>query len=80
LKDDDMTIAEITERLRALEQAVEELKSQVKRSAGMDRRWWIEDAGRFADDPVFNEIVRLGREYRESLRPGRRKPKKRGRS
>jgi hypothetical protein len=75
-----MTMAEITERLRALEQAVEELKSQVQRSARVDRRWWTEDAGRFADDPVFEEIVRLGREYRESLKPGRRKRKKRGRS
>lgn len=33
--------------------------------------WYIEGAGRFADDPVFDEIMRLGREYRQSLHPGR---------
>jgi hypothetical protein len=35
----------------------------------------VQDAGRFANDPIFDEMVRLGREYRESLRPGRGKKK-----
>ena len=66
-----MTVPELAKRLEALEAAVAQLREQVKRAA-RPRRWWHEDAGRFADDPVFDEIVRLGREYRESLRLGRR--------
>jgi hypothetical protein len=32
--------------------------------------WYIKHAGHFANDPAFDEIVRLGREYRQSLHPG----------
>lgn len=64
-----MTVAELEQRLQALEQTVRQLQSHVERSTPGRRRWWVEDAGRFADDPVFDEIVRLGRDYRESLRP-----------
>jgi hypothetical protein len=64
------------ERLLALEKEVEHLKSQLAQTAKPARRWWVEHAGRFANDPVFDEIVKLGREYRESQRPGRRKTKK----
>ena len=61
----------IEDRLRALEQAVERLQSQV-RAADPMRRWWTEDAGRFKGDPIFDKMVRLGKKYRESLRPPRR--------
>jgi hypothetical protein len=30
------------------------------------RRWGVEDAGRFRADPVFDEIARLGKKYRDS--------------
>ena len=71
-----MTMAEFAERLTALEKTVDELKAQLVRSTGPRRRWWVEDAGRFANDPVFEEIVRLGRQYRESLRPKDRRGKR----
>lgn len=35
-----------------------------------ERPWWEQVGGTFQNDPVFEEVVRLGREYRESLRPG----------
>lgn len=67
-----MTIAQLEKRLETLEKAVEEIRGMV--AAGTQQRhWWHDDAGRFANDPVFDEIVRLGREYRESLRPQLRK-------
>jgi hypothetical protein len=76
-----MTTAELAKRVEALEKAVAELQAQVKGTPfpDPDRPWWRLDAGRFRDDPVFEEIIRLGREYRESLRPKPRK-KKRDRS
>lgn len=64
-----MTRAEMERRLIEVEAAVERLANQ-RTAPDPTRPWWREDAGRFADDPVFEEIVRLGREYRESLRPG----------
>ncbi|HWE35978.1 MAG TPA: hypothetical protein VG406_05340 [Isosphaeraceae bacterium] len=66
-----------------MEEAIEQLKAQLKLaglvligtgpttgSKDAPWRWWIEGAGRFADDPAFEEMVRLGGEYRESLRRG----------
>ncbi len=70
-----MTVAQLEKRVQVLEKTVEELREMLGAGA-QQRYWWQEDAGRFANDPVFDEIVRLGREYRESLRP--RRNKKRG--
>ncbi len=70
-----MTVKELAERVKTLEEAVAELRNQLRRSPPTGR-WWRDSAGWFANDPVFDEIVRLGREYRESLRPGRGKKKK----
>jgi hypothetical protein len=68
-----MSNAQFAKRLAALEKAVEELSAKVDQGITSHRRWWVTSAGRFADDPVFDEIVKLGRKYRESLRP---KPKR----
>lgn len=67
-----MTIAELTRRVEELEREVARLQ-QERNGTHDDRPWWEKTAGRFKDDPEFDEIVRLGREYRESLRP---KPKR----
>lgn len=64
-----MTVDELTKRVAALEREVTELKKQIQTRSKDDRPWWERCAGRFADDPGFEEMVRLGREYRESLRP-----------
>jgi hypothetical protein len=73
-EDELLTTGQLAERVAALEKEVAELKSRLEPSAVAQRRWWLEDAGRFADDPSFDEIVELGRRYRQSLRP---KPRKR---
>ena len=74
------TMAEFERRLQRLERAVEELSQSLREPRGpsKDPKWYINGAGRFANDPDFDEIVRLGREYRESLRPrsGKLKPGK----
>lgn len=64
-------MAELTieERLARLEAEMDQLLG--KRSAAMesDRPWWERIHGMFQDSPDFEEAVRLGRQYRESLRP-----------
>jgi hypothetical protein len=78
-----MTVLELEKRVIALEKAVEQLRARMENGSiapsedpRQQRHWWHDDAGRFANDPVFDEIVRLGREYRESLHPDRRKKKR----
>ena len=58
-----MTIQQLEQRLNDLEQQVAELRREVK-----PLRPFADAAGTFglfADDPEFDEVVRLGREYRE---------------
>jgi hypothetical protein len=63
-----MTIAELAKRVEALERKFEAVQPGHPQPDPR-QSWWRTTAGRFADDPDFDEIVRLGREYRESLRP-----------
>lgn len=56
----------VEERLSAVEQQLADLKRRITTNDG---RSWIERiAGTFKDDPDFDEIVRLGREFRESVK------------
>ena len=57
----------LEKRVSQLEQEVCLLKSQATEPSGQP--WWERVAGRFENDPAFDEIVRLGREYRESQLP-----------
>jgi hypothetical protein len=59
-----MTLAEIETRLRSLEKNVKSLLADRKKAPG--KNWWRESSGRFADDAAFDEIVRLGKNYRKS--------------
>jgi len=61
-----MTLIQIERRVKALEQTVHRL-AQGKPS--VSRKWYRSHAGRFAGDPVFDEIVKLGRTYRKAQRP-----------
>jgi len=63
-----MTMIQIEKRVKALEQTVRSLAGK-KRPA--NRKWYRNQAGRFAGDPVFEEILKLGRAYRRSQRPTR---------
>jgi hypothetical protein len=56
------------ERLVAMEAAIVDLQKQValNRASG---NWLEQITGSFKDDPVFEEILRYGREYRESHYP-----------
>ncbi|GEM_PF-1712878 len=71
------TIEALMARTEALEVEVAQLKQQLAQAirsngkeAGVASGDWVEKIyGSFADDPGFDEVVELGRKYRESLRP-----------
>jgi hypothetical protein len=68
----------IKERLEHVERELESLKKQITGvTPARKKKWWNEIAGSFENDPIFAEAMRLGREYRESLRP--KAPKKKSR-
>ena len=56
----------IEERLENLEREMDSLK--LKTAAESKRDWISAIIGSFADDPDFDEIVRLGKELREADR------------
>ncbi len=65
--------ASLEKRLRAVEEAVRRLQAQLETTEDPRTVWWRDQVGRFKDDPGFEEILRLGKQYRESLRPKRKK-------
>ncbi len=71
-----MATNSIEDRVLTLEVEVARLKAKVEKSAN-SQPWWEKIAGTFAKDPIYKEAMRLGRKYRESLRP---KPRKRGKA
>lgn len=61
-----MTLVQIEKRVKALEQTVGGFGAATRPAS---RKWYRTHAGRFAGDPVFAEILKLGRAYRKSQRP-----------
>ncbi len=66
-----MNTMKLKDRVAALEAEVARLKEMVFSSKD-ETPWWKRIAGTFAGDPAFLEAMRLGREYRQSLRPKKR--------
>jgi hypothetical protein len=65
-----MATGTLEERVSAVEQELAEIKQQlVSRSEAASPPWWEKIAGTFAASEHYDEAMRLGREYRESLRP-----------
>jgi hypothetical protein len=57
----------VEERLAAVERELADLKRRIPSRA--DGKSWVERiAGTFKDDPEFEEVVRLGREFRKSVK------------
>ena len=60
----------LEERLAVVEKEVAEIKKQMKADKPQTTPYpWDKIFGSFANSEGFEEAVRLGREYRESLRP-----------
>lgn len=65
-----MSMPTLEERVAALESEISHLKKESTPEISQDiRPWWERIRGRFESDPDYDEAMRLGREYRESLRP-----------
>lgn len=65
-----MTSAQLEQRVVNLEQELSRLKRALAKTQKSEALpWWEQIAGAFANDPIYDEAMRLGREYRESLRP-----------
>lgn len=64
-----MAVSEIEQRVAALEADMARVKEQLEKCVPAQKDWLDEIYGAFEDDPIFEEAMRLGREYRESLRP-----------
>jgi hypothetical protein len=70
----------LEDRVAILEAEVARLKASVPNQSAGEKKSnhaWLEQVfGSFADDPAYDEAMRLGRAYRESLRPKTAKPRK----
>ncbi len=65
-----MATVSLEERVAELETKVEQLQQKHDVASPENTRpWWEQISGTFNDDPVYDEAMRLGREYRESFRP-----------
>jgi hypothetical protein len=63
------TKAQLESRIAVLEKDVARLTAELEEVRGPQQPWWQKISGSFADDPAFEEAMRLGREWRESFRP-----------
>lgn len=62
-----MNNVDLETRVTNLEAMVAELRRKVEKSE-KDVPWWEKIRGTFANDPLFEEAMRLGREYRVSTK------------
>ena len=61
-----MTVAQMEKRLSKVERTVADLAKRVEEKK-FDKHWYINQAGKFANDPLFDELVRLGQEARRKI-------------
>jgi hypothetical protein len=62
-----MPSATLEERLAALESEVAQIKELVRSEcAGRKEPWWERRLGAFQNDPLYDEAMRRGGEYRRS--------------
>jgi hypothetical protein len=56
----------LEERLKVVEAAIAELKQQ---NIQLEQNWIEQITGSFKDDPIFDEVLAYGREFRYADRP-----------
>lgn len=63
-----MSNTELENRISVLEKEVAFLKQKIEKDEKSKKPWWEQIAGTFANDPIYDEAMRLGREYRLAQR------------
>ena len=61
-------MSDIEDRVDAIEKAVAEIKDRLQKGGGAPP-WWERICGTFNGSEEYQEAMRLGAEYRRSLRP-----------
>lgn len=64
-----LIILRVEERIKNTDSLLETEATQLENKIEIDtfsKPWWEQIAGTFADNPAYNEAMRLGREYRNS--------------
>ncbi len=64
-----MARSNVEVRLTTIETDLANLKQQVQSISETKKDWLDAIWGSFANDPLYDEAMELGRKYRESLRP-----------
>lgn len=65
-----MAAETLEQRVSAMEQELAQLKQQLQtETPSTPLPWWEQIFGTFANSEAHEEATRLGREYREALRP-----------
>jgi hypothetical protein len=60
--------SELEQRVSDLEAEMDKLKRKLDQLDDA-KPWWEQITGTFEDDLVYDEVMKRGRQYRESLRP-----------
>jgi len=71
-----MAASSLEQRVSALEVEVARLRTRLDKAEKPKADWLDKIWGSFANDPLFEEAVRYGREWREAQRPKPRKRRK----
>lgn len=60
-------IIDLTERVTVLERELRKVKTTLKVATNAAQKpWWEQRAGQFKNDPLFDQLVAAGQEYRRS--------------
>jgi hypothetical protein len=65
----------LEKRIAELESRIDAIQSQLAKLAAPPP-WWERIAGTFEKDGAYERAMQLGRQYRQSQRPTRKKPKR----
>jgi len=67
-----MSSSALEKRVAALEEELARLRRRIETTES-SRPWWERIAGTFEKDPVYEQAMKMGREYRQSLNPARKR-------